>query len=381
MHDTLENVVVRLDQCRQEDLTWLWPRRIALGKLTLIDGDPAQGKSLLTLDLAARVSRGLPFPDGHPAPEACGVLLIGAEDGLQDTILPRLCAARADLSRVRLWQGHRRHGLCRPPVFPQDCESLRETIENNQARLIVIDPFLAFLSTTACSVNDQMVRQALTPLAQVAEATRSAMVLIRHLTKGGQGRGAIYRGTGAISIIGAARTAFLVGADPDQRRHQVLACTKTNLSDRPPSLGFYVRIDDRGRPYLEWTGVVDRGADDLLRLRGKRPGDTSKPPSADYLLEWLTDGPQSRERLYCKARSHGIGERTLHRAKAWLNVVSRAIHHEGRKIWYWHLPDDNRPFDPQSDYARFMAEFWEVDAAEPENAIPEQLGRNEQGPD
>jgi hypothetical protein len=372
MPNDFENVVVRLDQCRQEELTWLWPHRIAVGKLTLIDGDPAQGKSLLTLDLAARVSSGSPFPDGQPAPEAGGVLLIGAEDGLQDTILPRLCAAGADLSRVRLWQGQRHNGLFRPPVFPQDCASLCETIEASQARLIVIDPFLAFLSATACSVNDQMVRHALTPLAQVAEATRSAIVLIRHLTKGGHGRGAVYRGTGAIAIIGAARTAFLVGADPDQRHHHVLACTKTNLSERPPSLGFYVRVNDKGRPYLEWTGVVDRGADDLLRLRGGRTGDTSKPPSADYLLEWLTEGPKSRERLYCKARSHGIGERTLHRAKAWLNVVSKPIHHEGRKIWYWHLPDDNRPFDPQNDYARFMDEFWEIDDQEAANHQPNQ---------
>src|SRR5260370_32422969 len=97
----VENVVVRLDQCREEELTWLWPRRIAAGKLTLIDGDPQQGKSLLTLDLAARVSGGKPFPDGHSSAGAATVLLIGGQDGLHDTGGPRPRPARGGLTRVR----------------------------------------------------------------------------------------------------------------------------------------------------------------------------------------------------------------------------------------------------------------------------------------
>ncbi len=362
MSSDVENVVVRLDECQQEELAWLWPRRIAAGKLTLIDGDPQQGKSLLTLDLAARVSSGMPFPNGQPATDAATVLLIGGEDGLHDTVVPRLRAAGADLARVRLWEGQRRKGLCRPPLFPQDCAQLRQTIEEHNARLIVIDPLLAYLSAQACSVSDQMVRQALTPLAHIAAATRSALVLVRHLTKGGHGRRAIHRGTGAIAIIGAARTAFLVDSDPDDRQRRVLACTKTNLSARPPSLGFYVRADDSGQPYLEWTGEIQRTADELLNHRRGRPHGDGKPAAADLLEKWLSAGPRSRDRLYCQARAHDIGERSLHRAKAWLEVVSQVCHHEGRHIWYWHLKDDDRPFDPDHDYARFMEEFWEVDA-------------------
>jgi hypothetical protein len=357
----VENVVLRLDQCREEELTWLWPRRLAAGKLALIDGDPQQGKSLLTLDLAARVSSGKPFPDGHPAAGAATVLLIGGEDGLHDTVVPRLRAAGADLTRVRLWEGRRRRGHCRPPLFPQDCARLRRTIEENDARLVVIDPFLAYLSARACGVSDQMVRQALSPLARIAQATRAAVVLIRHLTKGGQGKSAIYRGTGAIAIMGAARTAFLVGVDPDDRQRRVLACTKTNLGERPPSLGFYVRADGGGRPYLEWAGEVARTADDLLHLPRDRRHGEGKPAAADFLERWLSDGPQSRERLYCKARAHDISERTLHRAKAWLEVASAVRRHGGRNVWYWRLKDDDRPFDPADDYARFMEEFWEPD--------------------
>jgi hypothetical protein len=361
MSSDAENVVVRLEECQAEELTWLWPRRIAAGKLTLIDGDPQQGKSLLTLDLAARVSSGKPFPNGAPAAEPSTVLLLGGEDGLHDTAVPRLRAAGADLTRVRLWEGQRRKGHFCPPLFPQDCARLHATIEETNARLVVIDPFLAYLSTRACSVSDQMVRQALTPLGHIAAATHAAFVLNRHLTKGGQGRRAIYRGTGAIAIMGAARTAFLVGADPDDPKRRVLACTKTNLSERPPSLGFYIRADDAGRPYLEWTGERERTADDLLLLPRSRHYGDGKPTAADFLEQWLSAGPQSRDRLYCKARAHDISERSLHRAKAWLEVVSQYKHHEGRQVWYWHLKDDERPFDPDSDYTQFMEEFWAVD--------------------
>ena len=284
-------VVLRLDDCPEETLTWIWPRRIAAGKLTLIDGDPQQGKSLLTLDLAARVSSGKPFPGGCQAVEPANVLLIGGEDGLHDTVVPRLRAAGADLSRVHLWEGQRHHGHCRPPQFPQDCDRLRATIEASKARLVFIDPLLAYLSTQACSVSDQLVRQALTPLGQIAAATRAGLVLNRHLTKGGQGRRAIYRGTGAIAIMGAARTAFLVGADPDEPQRRVLACTKTNLSERPPALGFYVRTDDSGRPYLEWTGELERTAEDLLLSRRPSQHGEGKPLAADFPGKMAERGP------------------------------------------------------------------------------------------
>jgi hypothetical protein len=184
--------------------------------------------------------------------------------------------------------------------------------------------------------------------------------MTRHLTKQGQSRG-IYRGTGAVAIIGAARTAFLVGSDPADRQRRVLVCTKTNLSERPPALGFCVRVNDAGQPYLEWTGELDRDADDLLRLRRGRPAGDDKPESAAILEEWLRDGPRSRDRLYCKARAHGISERTLHRAKGLLNAPSEVVRHNGRNIWYWRMPEDHRPFNPDDDYAHFMEEFWSVD--------------------
>src|SRR5262249_9726115 len=152
-------------QVQPESIEWLWPGRIALGKLSLIDGDPGQGKSLMTLDLAARVTVGREFPDntcgrvarpehgcdgrGEPA----GVVLVGCEDGVSDTIIGRLQAAQADLSRVHMFDGTSGAGQGKGlPSFPEDCPLLEEVVRESRARLVIIDPLLAFISSNVWSV-------------------------------------------------------------------------------------------------------------------------------------------------------------------------------------------------------------------------------------
>src|SRR5262249_15418939 len=162
-----------LEEYPAEQIDWLWPGYIPAGKLTVIEGDPDRGKSLMTLDLAARLTSGRPWPNSTAAPAAAAVVLVGSEDSLRDTVVPRLLAAGADLSRIRLFAGRRRpDGRYRLPAFPDDADALAEVIAENNARLAIIDPFTAFLSTRTCSLNDQMIRQVLTPLAQVADVRR-----------------------------------------------------------------------------------------------------------------------------------------------------------------------------------------------------------------
>src|SRR5262249_28403 len=155
-------------------------------------GDPSQGKSLLTLDLASRLTTGRELPNGYQPSQLSPVVFVNSEDGVRDTVLPRLQAAGADLRRVHLFRGRPCEAdLLRLPPFPDDWDLLGEVVVETGARLVVIDPLMAFLSVGYCSLNDQLVRQALTPLADVADQTRAAILLVRHLNKGGQGQKAI----------------------------------------------------------------------------------------------------------------------------------------------------------------------------------------------
>jgi AAA domain len=340
MPSSNDKLVLRLRDCQPEPVEWLWPGYVPAGKLTVIDGDPSRGKSLMTLDLAARLSTGRPWPDGQAAAVPAGVVLVGSEDGLRDTVLPRLLAAGADVDRFHVFAG--RAGMRqRLPVFPEDTDLLQETIQENQARLAILDPFTAFLSAGACSLNDQIIRQALTPLAQVAHDTRAAIALVRHLNKGGRGQEALYRGRGSIAVVGAARAALLVGRSPYDPQHRILACTKTNLSVTPPSLGFEIHTHEQGQAVIRWTGAVELSADDLV-LAPAEYGAMLRRAKA-FLEEVLGNGPLRRTEIDEKARAAGVSERTLKRAKADLGVVSQEQSTDDHKCWYWSLPARSQP--------------------------------------
>jgi hypothetical protein len=311
-------------------LQWLWPGRIAAGRITLIDGDPGEGKSLLALDMAARLTSVREFPDGYRPAEPASVLVLTAEDGLKDTVLPRLAATGADLARVYVWS----EDGSGPPVFPAWCARLKEMIEQSKARLVVLDPFFAFLGVEIASLNDLMIRRALKPMAELAAATGTAFMLIRHLGKGNVGKQAAHRGLGSIAILGTARTAFLVAKDPTHAGLRVLACTKNNLAVFPPSLGFRL-TDAGGVAKIDWTGPVERTADDLvqpIRRRGQ-----AVPQALSFLQELLTQGPYNREVLLEQAERAGMSLRTLERAKAELGVLSEQKREQGRNVWYWRL--------------------------------------------
>ncbi len=195
---------------------WLWPARIPLGKLTIIDGDPGLGKSVLTLELAARVSRGMAMPDSEPGEdrEPAGVVVLSAEDGIEDTIVPRLDAAGADRSRIlALNLVTDTEGGKRLPTFPGDADYVRAAVGRVQGRLVIIDPLTAYLSGYVNAHKDSDCRRALWPLAQLADDTGVAVVVVRHLNKA-TGGNPLYRGGGSIGIIGAARSGLLVAPTP-----------------------------------------------------------------------------------------------------------------------------------------------------------------------
>lgn len=323
---------------RSTKLEWLWPRYLARGKLALLDGDPEMGKSLLTIDLIARVSRGDSLPDGSPVPRPGTSILLSAEDSAADTIRPRAEAAGADLTRLVV-----PNFGDRVPRLPEDIPALEELIRACGAELVVIDPLMAFLPPAVAANLDQCVRQVLSPLSLVASRTGCAILLVRHLIKKQTTR-ALLRGQGSMGIIAAVRTGLFVAADPNAENREsperVLTVMKSNVGRRPQALGFRVVESASGVPVIEWTGPTDLSADELC----EKPVVT-RVKAADRAIDWLkrelSKGPRRASELYAAAAEVGIPDRTLNRAKASLPAHSHRTWDltEERGEWYWYDPD------------------------------------------
>ncbi|MBI5197931.1 MAG: AAA family ATPase [Nitrospirae bacterium] len=332
---TASSGVIRLETVRPEKVTWLWPGRVPLSKITLLDGDPGLGKSTVTLDLAARVSTSSYMPDGTPGVYG-GVVLLTLEDGLGDTVRPRLEAAGADLSRIVALQGvPDREGRLRLPTL-DDTEAITSACRQVAARLVVIDPLMGYLSGRTDSHRDQDIRTALGPLAKMAEEVGVAVLVVRHLNKSGSGQ-SIYRGGGSIGIIGAARSALLIAKDPQDENRRVLAGIKNNLAPMPESLVFHIDGTD-GASRIVWGGASTHTADSLLAIPVSPEERSALDEAQDFLRDLLSDGPVEVKEIQKQIRGAGIAERTLHRAKKVLGVHARK---QGYKpsVWVWFLED------------------------------------------
>src|SRR5215203_5629381 len=294
-----------LSSVEREEVSWLWPSWLALGKLALVDGDPGLGKSAMTLDLAARVSAGMPFPDGADC-EPGGVVLLSAEDGLADTIRPRLNAAGADTSKIlSLATAPDKDGHARLLSIPEDLGLIERGIKRVGARLVVVDPLMAFLSGNTNSHRDQDVRRALAPLAGLAERTEAAVLVVRHLNKAAANN-PLYRGGGSIGIIGAARMAFVVGKDPQDEDRRVLASTKNNLAVQPKSLMFTLEEAPSGSVRINWLGQSGVSAKDILATPQDQDHADARSEAVQFLSDVLVNGPVPSTDVIEEAKDAGI---------------------------------------------------------------------------
>lgn len=308
-----------------------------MGKLVTLDGDPGLGKSSVTLDLAARVSSGLPLPGGEEFGPA-GVVLLSIEDGLADTVRPRLEAAGANLTRVLSLETVSDRDQ-RLPGIPDDVPSIESAIYRVDAKLVVIDPLMAFLSPEINSHRDQDVRRALAPLTLLAERTGAAFVLVRHLNKA-DGRSPLYRGGGSIGFIAAARAGLLMGVDPTDSSLRVLAASKSNLSRKAPSLSFRIVEVPGGSTRVEWLGESAVGAEDLLGDPPSRRVSGALEDAKGILGALLANGPIEAKKAQEECLSAGIAPRTLDRAKQELGVRCRKTGFG--QGWVWSLPHEDR---------------------------------------
>jgi len=341
-----EPVLINIGEVEPRPIRWLWPGRIALGKLTILAGDPGLGKSFLMLDMAARVSRGAAWP-GPDAPNPNGpggTVLLSAEDDVADTIRPRLDAAGAQVDRVTFLSAVRRRdpaGRKADGFFDltQDLEALETAVQRTpECRLVVIDPISAYLGGTD-SHNNAEVRALLMPLSDLAARYGVAVVAVTHLRKG-SGK-AIYRAMGSLAFTAAARAAYVVARDPDDEAggRRLFLPIKNNLG--PDTTGLAYRLDGEfsSTPIVVWEEQpVSVSADEALHEPEKRPGPepTERNEAVEWLREMLADGPRVAREIIAEAKEAGISKRTLDRAKRPAGVVSEKLQN-GQ--WVWKLED------------------------------------------
>jgi AAA domain/Domain of unknown function (DUF3854) len=246
---------------------WLWPGRIPWGALTGIDGDPGQGKSQITIDLAARVTRGWPMPPDlrrceTREPGTVGIL--SAEDDSKRTILPRLVAAGADLDRVFVVDHVGKAE--RPFTLPNDITKLEKLINEKEAKLVIFDPVMAFIGTEHDAHVDSNIRHILGPLSRMVERTGAAVILLRHLNKK-PGGSAMYRGGGSIAFTASCRSCLMVGSDPQDEKIKVLAQVKSNLGPMAQSLTYSIQPvanEYGGTSRIKWGKPTELKADQII---------------------------------------------------------------------------------------------------------------------
>ena len=328
-------VLVRLQDVTSRPVSWLWDGRIPRGKLTLLVGDPGLGKSFMTMDFAARTSRGAEWPDGTPG-QLGDTVILTAEDGLADTVRPRADVQGGDPRRIHVLIGV--GDPEKPSSFnlAADLLHLEDAVLRTRARLVVIDPLSAYLGGVDSRVDshkDSDVRAILAPLTAMAERNDVAVVGVAHLNKSQQ-RQALYRAQGSLAFVAAARAVFGVAEDQQDPRRRLFVPLKMNVAPRPAGLAFRL---DGGR--LTWDrGTVSIDADTALGGWEAKAERNEREEAKDFLCEILAGGPVSAKAIKRQAEAAGISERTLKRAKSDFGIVARKRSFAGDDAWIWEVP-------------------------------------------
>jgi putative DNA primase/helicase len=328
-------VVTRMADVQPEDVSWIWGGRIARGKYTLLAGEPGLGKTYALLDVNARVSRGLPFPDGTIAPLGRSLKLT-AEDGLADTLRPRLDALGADVSQISVLEAVKEQDGTRSAVsLVRDLKILAEAIREVQPIIVDIDPLTAYLGGTDTH-RDSEVRSALVPILDMAAVMNFALVGVSHLSKDAQ-RAALHRPGGSIAFVAAARVVLGLVADQADPARRLLVPLKSNICRPADTLAF--RINDE-RLTWETSAVTDVDVEALFRPA--RPVDREEHSDAERLILGLLESeawPIEARTAIDAAAAHGIAERTLRwtARKLGIRIARTGFGRAGK--WHWHRPD------------------------------------------
>lgn len=309
--------IIRMDTVDREEINWLWYPYIPFGKITIVQGDPGEGKTTFVLKLAAELSRGKCFNADYSA-EPISIIYQSAEDGLADTVKPRLEDAGADCSKILVIDDGEQS------LSMQDSR-IEEALEQTKAKLLILDPIQAFLGDKVDMNRANETRDITKKLGALAERTGCAIILIGHMNKG-SGAKAAYRGIGSIDFFAIARSVLLVGRVPDSPNIRAIAHIKNNLGPEGETVAFKL-----GESGFEWLGGYDISADELLS--GFSSGD--KRSKAETLLKSLLKENSSYpvNEIFVQGKVQGISKRTIENAKQELGIKSIRV----GTVWHWKM--------------------------------------------
>ena len=318
-----------MEQVEVEKIDWLIYPFIPFGKVTIVQGDPGEGKTTMVLQIIAKLTKGEPVLPGSDEPllegktmalDPVNMIYQTAEDGLGDTIKPRLLAAGADCSRVMVIDDN-------DQALTMMDARLEEAIIQTKARLVVLDPIQGFLGADVDMHRANEIRPLMKRVAVLAEKYHCAIILIGHMNKNSNGKSS-YRGLGSIDFQAAARSVLIVGRIKDEPEIRVVCHVKSSLAPEGKSIAF--RLDkDKG---FEWIGEYDISADDLLS--GDNRGQKIHA-AKEFLKEILVSGSMAQTKVAEEAESRGIKKKTLWNAKKELEIDSVKIGNQ----WFWMLPE------------------------------------------
>ena len=314
-----ELVVVNASSVIPEPIEWRWSDRLALGKVSLLVGNPGQGKSYATCAISAALTKGIALPAHNEDAVQGDVLMFAIEDGLSDTIRPRLDIVEADVCKVDVVTGRVEDGKEKHVSFETDLHDVERHIEGKNYKLIIIDPINAYLGGKLDTNSDSKLRSVLAPIAAMAERHNIAVLCVMHLNKS-QNTNVLGRVMGSVGYVGLARTVLFLGEHPDNYQQRVIDCVKSNIGELPPPIAFEL---DGGKFY--WVGETDARAEDILNAEQGGSEMNAIDEACEFLQEVLQEGVCKTVQVNKEAKQIGISETSLKRARKKLNIQSSRI--------------------------------------------------------
>ena len=325
----VELKLIHMEDVVSKEVEWLWYPYIPYGKITIIEGEPGEGKTTLVLKLAAALSRGLPLPcDDDKEYEPIHIIYQTAEDGIEDTIKPRLEKAGADCSMIRVIDETDKE-------LSMTDDRLEQAIIETKARLIILDPIQAYIGATVDMHRANEIRPVLKHLGTIAEKHNCAIILIGHMNKA-SGSKSTYRGLGSIDIQATARSVLLVARLRDKPNIRIMAHDKSSLAPAGDAIGFEM-TEDNG---MVCIGPYDITIDELLsgnEGRGKKKLDIAE----NFIKEYFGSNKviPSNE-IMMEAAKRSIKRNTLLSAKKKLGITSdKEKAEDGTIYWTWVMPE------------------------------------------